>query len=147
MSTGSSSAAGRVVDLLAVAQHRDDVGDGLHLLEPVGNVEDRDALGLQLADEVQERRRLDRRQRGGRLVEDDDAMGNGQRAGDLRQLPLRDRQPLDRHGRRAPRRRTPASPPPRAGSSPGRRRSRPRRASRPRNMFSAIVRSGASMIS
>ena len=30
--------------LLAVAQHRDDVGDGLHLLQTVGDVEDRDAL-------------------------------------------------------------------------------------------------------
>ena len=83
--------------LLAVAQNRDDVGDRLHLLEAMGNVKDRDALGLQFANELEERRRLDRRQRGGRLVEDHDAVGDGQRAGDLRQLPLRDRQALDRH--------------------------------------------------
>ena len=86
--------------LLAVAQHRDDVGDGFDLLEAMGNVEDGDALRLELADEVEERGGLDRGQRRGRLVEDRDPVRNGERASDLRELALRDRQPLHRHGHR-----------------------------------------------
>ena len=73
--------------------------------------------------------------------------GTVERAGDLRELALRDRQALRPARSPAPRRRTRASPRPRGGSSPGRRPSSPRRTSRPRNMFSAIDRSGASMIS
>ena len=100
MSTGSSSAAGLRCNLLAVAQHRHHVGDGFDLLEAVGNVEDGDALRLELADEAEERGRLDRGQRRGRLVEDRDPVRNGERAGDLRQLALRDRQALHRRGHR-----------------------------------------------
>ncbi len=49
---------------------------------------------------LEQRGRLDRRERRGRLVEDGDPMRNGQRAGDLRELALGDGQPLDGHGDR-----------------------------------------------
>ena len=74
------------------------------------------------------------------------AVRNGQRPGDLRQLALRDRQPLDRHGHR----RLDAEHAHRLGRAPVHLPvvdASPRRTSRPRNMFSAIDRSGASMIS
>ena len=85
---------------LAVAQHRHDVGDGFDLLQPVGNVEYGDTLRLEVPDQFEQRGRFDRCQRRRRLVENCDAMRNGERPGDLRELALRDRQMLYRNGHR-----------------------------------------------
>ena len=59
------------------------------------NVENRDALRLELANELQERGRLNGRQRSGRLVEDGDPVRDREGPGDLRQLALRDGEPHD----------------------------------------------------
>ncbi len=80
----------------AVTQHRDPVRDGRNLRQAMGNIEDRDAARLQAADDGEERLGLDGRERRRRLVEDDDAVVHLERAGDLHELPLRDRKP--RHG-------------------------------------------------
>ncbi len=77
----------------AVPQHRDAVRDGRNLGQAMRNVEDSDTPRLEAADHVEERLGLDRRQGGGRLVEDHDAMLDLERAGDLHELTLRDRQP------------------------------------------------------
>ena len=89
---------------LAVAQHRHDVGDGFDLFEPMRNVENRHALRLELANELQELGRLNGRQRSGRLVEDGDPVRDRQGPGDLRELALRDGEPRDgfRHWRGDP---------------------------------------------
>ena len=80
--------AGR--DMASVAQHRDAVGDRLHLVQAVGDVEDRHALGAQ-------RRMISNRlsasigrENGRRLVEGHDLVRHQQRAGDLHELPVGD---------------------------------------------------------
>ena len=86
---------------------------------------------VSLADQLEQARGLARRQRGGRLVEDDDAGVELQRLGDLDQLPLARREPLDqRIGRQveidlAEQRRGPLGAGPLRSISPPRRRGKP----------------------
>ena len=68
-------------DQRAVAQDRDAIAEFEHLLEPVADIDDRDAVGLQPADQLEQRRRFLAREIGGRLVEDQE----------LRAAPLRAR--------------------------------------------------------
>ena len=77
---------------VAVAQDLDAVGDGRDLVEPVGDVDDRDALVAQPPDEREEALRLVMGERGGRLVEDQQPGRSRQGAGDLDDLPLADAQ-------------------------------------------------------
>ena len=68
------SAGRRGADHPAVAQHRDAVGDGEDLVQLVGDVDDRHALARRSRREMREQlARLADRERGGRLVEDQDA--------------------------------------------------------------------------
>ena len=62
-----------LADHLAVAEHGVAVGDAEDLVELVADEEDRLALGLQLRDDAEQLVDLVVRQRGGRLVHDDDA--------------------------------------------------------------------------
>ena len=107
------------LDLLAAAQHGDPVGDLEHLVELVGDEDDRLALGGEAADDREELLRLLRRQHGRRLVEDEDVGAAIERLQDLDALLLADRDVLDEgvrvddRGRTAPRSRA-RSPPPRA---------------------------------
>ena len=98
MSSGCKLSGGGGDDVLAVAQHRDDVGDRLDLFQPVRDVDDRDPFRLEFADELEQRRGLDWRERRSGFVEDCDAVRRRQRASDLRELPPRDGEPLHRHG-------------------------------------------------
>ena len=133
--------------LLAVAQNRYDVGDGLDLFQAMGNVEDRDALGLQLADESEKRGRLDRAsaKRSARRR----SRRGGEPSARARSAPVAaGRSTAARPERQRGHRRRKLSIASVARRFISRSSSlRPRRASRPRNMFSAMVRSGASMIS
>ena len=81
---------------LAVAQHGDAVGDARHLLEPVGDVDDPDAAGGDLAHDQEEPVDLGRGQGRGRLVHDEDPRRVGQRLGDGDHLPAADRKLADR---------------------------------------------------
>ena len=56
----------------AVAQHRDPVAKLEHLFETMADVDDRDAAGLELSDQLEQRRRLLAGEIGGRLVEDEE---------------------------------------------------------------------------
>jgi hypothetical protein len=62
------------------------VADEEDLLETVADVRDRDAAGLELADDRKQGVDLALRERGGRLVEDQDLGVEGQRLGDLDHL-------------------------------------------------------------
>ena len=82
-------------DEAAVAQHADAVGDGLHLRQAVGDVENTNAAGTDVGDDAQQRFRLERGERGGGLVEDHHAVRRKQHAADLDELALGDRQAAD----------------------------------------------------
>ncbi len=69
-----------------VAQHGDVVGDGLDLLQAMGDQEDRLAGGAQRANDGEQLLGLGRGQRRGRLVEDQQLDVGGERAGDLDEL-------------------------------------------------------------
>ena len=73
-------------DQLAVAQHRDGVADLEHLAEPVGDVDDRLAFGLERAQRVEDALDLDVGQRRGRLVEDEHPRVAGQHPRELDKL-------------------------------------------------------------
>ena len=77
-------------DQLAVSQHRDGVADLEHLAEPVRDVDDRLAFGLQRAQRAEDALDLDVGQRRGRLVEDQHPRVAGEHAGDLDELPPAD---------------------------------------------------------
>ena len=94
------SAFGPAGDQLAVAKHGDVVGERHDVRQDVRDVDDRLAGLAQAADQREEPRGLARGQRGRRLVEDDDLGIELQRLGDLDELPLAGRQPLDRRVRR-----------------------------------------------
>ena len=74
----------------AVAQHGDAVGQLHHLVDAVRDVDDRDAVGGELADDREQPPAFARRQRRGRLVHDQDASLDRQRLGDLDELLLAD---------------------------------------------------------
>ena len=82
-------------DAFAVAQDRDAVADLKQLAQTVGNEDDRHALIAQIPDDVHEDLGLAVRQRGGRLVHDDQLRVGGQGLRHLHHLPLRDGQILD----------------------------------------------------
>ncbi len=79
-------------DMAPVAQHRDAVRDGLHLGEPVRNIQHRDARAAQPPDDGEQGFGFDRGQHGGRLVEDHHLIGNKQRPADLHELAVGERQ-------------------------------------------------------
>ena len=121
----------------AVAQDGDPVGDGPHLVELVGDEDDRPALVGHAPQHPEQGLGLLRRQDRGRLVEDEDAGVAGQRLEDLDPLLLADRQ-LPHPGRRVDRAGRSARRASRTRGRPGAaRRSRP---CSPRTMFSATVK-------
>src|SRR6185437_6732937 len=84
---------------LAVPQHGDAVGNLQTLLERVRDVDDGNAAGAQVADQVEEVDDLFRRQARRRLIEDDDTGVVVDGAGDLDHLPLGGAQQPDRRRR------------------------------------------------
>ena len=134
--------ARQFADDAAVAQADHAIGAGLHLAKPVGDVDHRHPVRPQLRDHLQQPVGFRQRQAGGRLVHDDDARIDRQRLGDLHQLPLRDRQSLDRRVRAEI-----GAQPSSSGATCSRRRLRltsisgpPLRGSRPMNMLAATSR-------
>ena len=96
-------------DVTAVAQDRRAVGDARDLVHAVRDVDDRDALGFEPAKEGEQFLDLAARERGRRLVEDEDADVARDRLDDFGQLALARRKiarlaPSDRCRRRASRR-------------------------------------------
>ena len=73
---------------LAVAQHRDAVGDALHLGQAVRDVDDGRARGRDRAHLLEQQLALDGRQRLGRLVEHEHLRLERQRLGDLDELAI-----------------------------------------------------------
>ena len=82
-------------DQPAVAQHDDPVGDLERLLEVVRDVDDRDAVGGQLAHDPEQHLDLGRAERGRRLVHDQHARVLRERTGDLDDLLLAEPQLAD----------------------------------------------------
>ena len=80
---------------LAIAQHDRMVGDGQRFFQMVRDIDDRDALRLQIADHLEQHRHLRRRQGRGGLVHDQDARIDRQGPRDLDQLLLAQPQVLD----------------------------------------------------
>ncbi len=75
-------------DAFSVAKHRDPIGQPLDLVELVRDVDDRHPAGRQPLDQALEAGGLRRRQRGGRLVHDDEPRFEREGAGDGHELPL-----------------------------------------------------------
>ena len=73
---------------LAVAEHGGAVADREHLGQAVGDVEHGDALGLEAAEDAEERGDLGAGERGGGLVEHEDARAVGEGAGDHHEVAL-----------------------------------------------------------
>ena len=86
-------------DVMAVAQHRVAVAKPENLLQPVGDEDDRQAFALELPDDAGEIGDLGLAQGRGRLVHDDKARAHRERAGDLDELLLRDREIAHRRHR------------------------------------------------
>ena len=98
-SAASSRLGGRPgVDLLAVLEHRDGVAEVEDLLEPVGDVDDRDAAVGEAADDRVEQLDLVVGERRGRLVHLDDPGVEAHRLGDLDDLLLGDGERADPAG-------------------------------------------------
>jgi hypothetical protein len=83
----------------AVPQHADAVRQVVDLAHPVADVDDRDTLGLQRADDGEELLRFARREAGRRLIHDQDMRVASKRARDLDQLALGDGERYDAGGR------------------------------------------------
>ena len=83
-------------DIGAIAQHRDPVGKLVDLGHAVADVDDGEAVAPELADQLEQLLGLARRERGGRLVHDQDLGIGVQGAGDFDLLLLGDRQGGDR---------------------------------------------------
>ena len=77
---------------MAVAQHGVAVAEPEHLLQPVGDEDDRQALGLERPDDANEIGDFRFAERRGRLVHDDEPRAHGERARDLDELLLGDRE-------------------------------------------------------
>ena len=82
-------------DSAPVAQDGAGVRQRVHLVQPVGHVDDRDAVGLERVDHREQPLHLARLQRRGRLVEDHHPRFAAERAGDHHQLAFRVSQPVD----------------------------------------------------
>ena len=129
--------------MAAVAQHGDAVGEVHHLLDAVGDVDDADALGGELADDAEEALAFGRGEGGGGLVHDEDAGVEREGLGDLDELLLAHAQAGDagvgvevdpEAGEERPRG---------GGDMARRSRKRPARSgSRPRKMLAATLSSG-----
>ena len=87
------------LDHLAAPEDGDPVRDLQHLVQLVADEDDRDALALQVAEDLEEVRRLLRRQDRGRLVEDEDLRVAVERLHDLDPLLLPDGDAVDRGAR------------------------------------------------
>ena len=83
----------------AVLQDRDPIAELEDLGEAMGDVDDRDARVAQAPDHLEQMLRLGRRQRRGRLVEDQEAEIARERLGDLHDLRLGGRELAYREGR------------------------------------------------
>ena len=128
-------------DGAAVLEHGDPVADLADLLEPVGDVDDGDALGGEVADDAEQVLDLLLVEHRRRLVHDDEPGVVGQRAGHADDLLARGRQRADLAVGRIsgwPSRASSARR--RPGASRRRRRTPKRDCSWPRKMFSATVR-------
>ena len=77
---------------LAVAQHRDPIGDARDLLEPMGDVNDADAARGDIPHHPKQPLDFGSSERGGWLVHHQDARGVGQRLHDSDNLPTPDRE-------------------------------------------------------
>ena len=88
MRSRSNSAAGPAADVAPVAEHGDAVGEREDLVEAVRDEDRRDALLPQPPDEAEERLDLVVGERARRLVEDQDARVDRERASDLDHLLL-----------------------------------------------------------
>src|SRR5574337_1574833 len=77
-------------DIMAIAHDGEAVADAEHLFEPVRDEDDRQALGLEPADDAGEIGDLGLAQGGGRLVHDDEPRLHRKRAGNLDELLLGD---------------------------------------------------------
>ena len=133
------------VDLLAAPQHGDAVGDLEHLAQLVRDEDDRDALGGERAQHLEQLGRLLRGEHGRRLVEDQHVGAAVQHAQDLDALLLADADVLHvaRAGRRRGRSARTARAP--AASAASRSSSTPLRGSDASTTFSATVMTGMSM--
>ncbi len=83
------------VDDLAVAHHRDAIGQLVDFVQPVRDIDDTDAITLELADEVEQLAYIGVLQRLRRLVEKEDFRIGGKRARDFDHMQLRQRQLAD----------------------------------------------------
>ena len=79
----------QLADDRAVTEDDDAIGAGFDLVQPVGDKDDRHAIGLEFADDPHQPIGLGGRQAGRRLVHDDDAGVERKRLGDLQKLALR----------------------------------------------------------
>ncbi len=79
-------------DLPAVAEHRAIVGQFGDLMHAVGDVQQRDAFGLQPPENVEDPLHVSRRERRGRFIENQNARFAGERLCNLDDLPPRQRQ-------------------------------------------------------
>ena len=84
------------VDVAAVAQHRDAIGDAGELLHAVRDVDDAGVGRAEAADEVEQHVDLGVVQGGRRLVHDEHLGVEGERLGDLHHLLAGDGEALDR---------------------------------------------------
>ena len=82
----------------AVAQHDRMIGDGQRLFQVVRDIDDADALGGQVADDLEQHLDLGGRQRAGGFVHDQDAAVHRQGTGDFHDLLLAKAQLLDWRG-------------------------------------------------
>ena len=87
------------VDGLAVAHNGDTVGDGLHLIHLMGDVNDADVMRLQVSDDVEHVLNLGFVERRSGLVHHEHLRVEGQGFGDLNQLLPGDREVAHFHGR------------------------------------------------
>ena len=86
-----------VMHVTAVASHRDPVADGEDLLEPVRDVQHRDAAAIELPQHIEEPFGFLLVERGVRLVEDQQARLLQEHAGQLDKLLLADAEAAHRH--------------------------------------------------
>ena len=81
--------ASQLADDRAVTEDDHTIGAGFDLVQPVGDKDDRHAIGLELADDPHQPIGLGGRQAGSRLIHNDDAGVERKRLGDLQKLALR----------------------------------------------------------
>ena len=89
-------------DVTTVAQHGVAVAEAKDLLQPMGDEDDRQALGLKRPDDADKVGDFGLAQGGGRLVHDDEPRSHGEGACDLDQLLLGDREIANQGHRVAP---------------------------------------------